>query len=123
MSGPPHHDLRQDGGNTLRHGAVALTVAAGVTAIRPATPTRRRIQLFNATAAGTGSTVYVGHNTDVNGAALAAANGWPLSEEYEEAGNHYYKIPANILELFTKDAIYGLAVGANATVKFIEEVN
>ena len=104
MSLPSHHDVKQDGGSTLRHGAVAIAVADGIVQIRPACATRRRIQMFNATAIGTGSTVYVGAATDVDGADLAAANGWPLNETAIAPGEGW-KVLANVLELFTKAAI------------------
>jgi len=110
-----------NGGRKLQHGAVSLTVAGGVTLVRAANPKRLRIQLFNATAEGTGSTIYVGDSVDVNGDALAAGNGWPLNEATVAAGEGW-KLPANILELRTKDDIYGLAAGADATLKFIEEL-
>jgi len=107
-----------NGGRKLQHGAVSLTIAGGVTLVRVANPKRLRIQLFNATTVGTGSTVYVGDSVDVNGDALAAGNGWPLNEEAVAAGEGW-KLPANVLELHTKDDIYGLASGANATLKLV----
>jgi len=110
-----------NGGRKLQHGVVSLAVADGVSLIRAANPKRVRIQLFNATAEGTGSTVYVGNSTDVDGNDLAATNGWPLNETTVAAGEGW-KLPANVLELHTKDDIYGLAAGADATVKFIEEL-
>ena len=113
--------IPQNGGRLLQHGAVALAVADGVTLVRGPNPRRLRIQLFNATAVGTGSTVYVGKATDVDGNDLAATNGWPLNEEAVAAGEGW-KLPANVLELHTRDEIYGLAVDADATVKFIEEL-
>ena len=112
-----------NGGRKLQHGAIALT-ADEVTRIRPANPKRLRIQLFNATAPGTGSTVYAGAKTDVDGGDLAAANGWPLNEAYEYTADTdpSFKQLANVLELFTRGAIYGLASGADATLRFIEEL-
>lgn len=119
------HELKRDGGATLVHGAIPVTQAAGVIVLRAANPRRRRIQLFNATDAGTGSTVYVGDEVDYQGNDLDETNGWPLSEEviYETAGDivPIFKLPASVLELFTKDAIYGMAAGADAEVRFIEE--
>lgn len=115
-----------DGGKKLQHRAVTITVAQGVRVILPANPKRLRVQMFNAAIAG--STVYVGDNVDVGNNALAANNGWPLHEDrvivYNPNGDdHYFKFLANVLELFTKDAVYGLAVGATGIVKMIEELS
>lgn len=105
----------------IQHRAVDIAVADGVTLLLEANPHRNRVLMFNATVIGTGSTVYVGDATDVDGADLAAANGWPLNEDVEAAANGW-KLGANVLELFTKAGVYGLATGADATVKMVEEL-
>lgn len=108
----------------LRHRVVSVTVAAGVVALLPADPRRLRALMFNASAPATGSTVYVGASVDVVGAALAAANGWPLREEaINDVENKYWKTLANVLELFTQDTVYALVTGATATIKILEELS
>jgi len=110
-----------DGGKKLQHRAVTITVAEGIKAILPANSKRLRVQMYNSALAG--SVVYVGDNVDVNGAALAAANGWPLWEDHDyNVGDVHQKILANVLELFTQDTVYGLAVGGTGIVKMIEEL-
>ena len=101
--------------------AVSVKVADGVVEILEKNARRVRVLMFNATAEGTGSTVYVGNSVDHGNNVLAAANGWPLNEERVAAGEGW-KLPANVLELFTQDAVHGLAAGADATVKIIEEL-
>ena len=105
----------------ISHRAVDVAVADGVVQLLERNSRRVRALLFNATVVGTGSTVYAGNSVDHSNAALAAANGWPLNEETVAAGEGW-KLPANVLELFTQDAVYGLAAGADATVKIIEEL-
>lgn len=109
------------GGNKLQHRVVDLDMADGVAQILEGNPARLRVLMFNSTGLGSGSTVYVGDRVDVDGAALAAANGWPLNVDVEAGGNGW-KIPANVLELFTKDEVYGLAIGADSNIKMIEEL-
>ena len=111
----------QRGSTMLRHRVVTLTAAADPALLLEANPRRVRCLMFNATAVGTGSTAYAGADKDHDGDALAAANGWPLNEEQVAAGEGW-KLPANVLELFTQDKVYGVAAGADATVKVIEEL-
>jgi len=115
--------LYSDGGKKLQHRAVTITVAQGVRVILPACSKRLRVQMYNAAVAG--SVVYVGDSVDVDGNALAAANGWPLWEDRVitwDGGTHQQKFLANVLELFTQDAVYGLAVGGTGIIKMIEEL-
>jgi hypothetical protein len=115
----------RDGGKKLQHRAVTLAVADGITQILEANQKRLRVLMFNAAAAG--STVYVGDAADVDGNDLAAGNGWPLNEDRVITYNpndtdHYFKFLANVLEIFTQDAVYGLAVGGTGIIKMIEEL-
>jgi hypothetical protein len=116
-----HRGILSDGGKAIQHRAVDIAVADGVGVLLEANQKRIRALMFNASALGTGSTVYVGDATDVDGNDLAAANGWPLNE-IVEAGGGGWKLAANVLETFTQAAIYGLAAGADATVKIYEEL-
>lgn len=112
----------RDAGRKIQHRAVAIAVGDGVSEILEANSKRVRVLMYNASTVGAGSTVYVGHSTDVDGAALAAANGWPLYVAFMEGTDNTWKHDANIHELYTKAAVYGLAAGAEATIKMIEEL-
>ena len=108
-----------------------LTQAMALKQLLPANAKRKRVQLYNSSAVGTGSTVYVGAATGQKGnaggtltrGALDNTNGWPLGEEVVQSPEGYYKLRANVLELFTKAAIYGRAYTADAQVTIIEETN
>lgn len=113
--------IPKDGGKRLSHRVVDITMADGVSVVLEANPARLRVLMFNSTAMGTGSIIYVGDRVCAAGAALAAANGWPLNET-EEAGANGWKLGANVLELFTKDTVYGLATVADGHIKMIEEL-
>lgn len=111
----------RDGGAKLQHRAVTITVAQGVREILEANPRRLRVLMYNSAAAG--STVYVGDSVDVNGNALAETNGWPLTEDRIVALNaDHQKLLANILELFTQDAVYGRAYVGTGVIRMIEEL-
>lgn len=114
-----------NGGKKLQHGAIDVAVTDNVKVLLPANPKRLRVQMYDSGVSG--SVVYVGDAKDVDGNDLSEDNGWPLREERVVLYNpndsdHYFKFLANMLELFTKDAIYGRAYTADGTVRFIEEL-
>jgi hypothetical protein len=109
----------------LRHRVVTVEVAEGVKEILPANPKRARALMFNSAVAG--STVYVGHSMDEDGNELSDTNGWPLHEDRIVTYNpnndsHYFKFLANVLELFTQDAVYARAYSATGVIRIIEEL-
>jgi len=113
--------LPKDGGKKLIHRRVDLDVADGVSVILEANPARLRVQMFNDAGIGSACTVYVGNYVDVDAAALAAANGWPLLSGVDRDAAKVKEHP-NLLTLYTKDTVYGIAIGADGYVKMIEEL-
>jgi len=113
--------LPQDGGKRLQHRVVTLDIADGVHVILEANPARLRCLLFNADGLGVGSVVAIGSRVDFDGDALAAANGWHLLAGIAATADKPAEHP-NVVELFTKDSVYGLTDTDATEVKILEEL-
>ncbi|GAI50607.1 unnamed protein product [marine sediment metagenome] len=113
--------LPQDGGKRLQHRVVELDIADGVTPILEANPARLRCLIFNANTIGTGSIVAIGSRVDFDGGALDATNGWLLLDGIDQTVDKPSEF-ANVVELFTKDTVYGLTDTDATPIKILEEL-
>lgn len=117
MSGLP-----KDGGKKLTHRLVTPLLEDEVSIILEANPARLRVQMFNATGIDSPVVVYVGNYEDVDGNALAATNGYALRAGVDRDPVEKIKEDPNLLILYTKDTVYGVAVGGDGDVKMLEEL-